>query len=158
MELQFTDAAFDKDVLKSSKPVVVDFWAPWCGPCRMLGPLVQELAGEYAGKVLVGKMNTDDNPAVASRYNISAIPTMLFFKGGEVVDQMVGVHSKGEIKAKLDIEVAGASASAVEAVKKAGGSVVTTFKKKVHVNKKGAPGKRVQRRVKSAEKRAAQGS
>ena len=102
MEQQITDAGFEKDVLKSSKPVVVDFWAPWCGPCRMLGPLVQELAGEYAGKVLVGKMNTDDNPATASRYNISAIPTMLFFKGGEVVDQMVGVHSKGEIKAKLD--------------------------------------------------------
>jgi thioredoxin 1 len=102
MEQQITDAGFDKDVLKSSKPVVVDFWAPWCGPCRMLGPLVQELAGEYAGKVVVGKMNTDDNPATASRYNISAIPTMLFFKGGEVVDQMVGVHSKGEIKAKLD--------------------------------------------------------
>ena len=102
MEQQITDAGFDKDVLKSSKPVVVDFWAPWCGTCRMLGPLVQELAGEYAGKVVVGKMNTDDNPATASRYNISAIPTMLFFKGGEVVDQMVGVHSKGEIKAKLD--------------------------------------------------------
>jgi thioredoxin 1 len=102
MEQQITDAGFDKDVLKSSKPVVVDFWAPWCGPCRMLGPLVQELAGEYAGKIVVGKMNTDDNPATASRYNISAIPTMLFFKGGEVVDQMVGVHTKGEIRARLD--------------------------------------------------------
>jgi thioredoxin 1 len=102
MEKEITDAGFEKDVLKSPKPVVVDFWAPWCGPCRMLGPLVHELAEEYAGKVVVSKMNTDDNPATASRYNISAIPTMLFFKGGEVVDQMVGVHSKGEIKARLD--------------------------------------------------------
>lgn len=102
MELQLTDAAFDKDVLKSDKPVLVDFWAPWCGPCRMLGPIVEELSKEYDGKVVVGKMNTDDNPGTASHYNISAIPTMLLFKGGQVVDQLVGVHSKGAIKAKLD--------------------------------------------------------
>ena len=102
MELQLTDAAFDKDVLKAGTPVLVDFWAPWCGPCRMLGPIVEEISKEYAGKVSVGKLNTDENPNVASRYNISAIPTMLFFKGGQVVDQMVGVHSKSDIKAKLD--------------------------------------------------------
>ncbi len=102
MELQLTDAAFDKDVLKAPQPVLVDFWAPWCGPCRMLGPIVEELSKEYAGKVVVGKLNTDDNPNVAAKYNISAIPTMLFFKGGQLVDQMVGVHSKSDIKAKLD--------------------------------------------------------
>lgn len=102
MELQLTDASFDKDVLKSSLPVLVDFWAPWCGPCRMLGPIVEEIAKEYDGKVVVGKMNTDDNPNVASKFNISAIPSMLFFKGGQVVEQMVGVHSKKDIKAKLD--------------------------------------------------------
>jgi thioredoxin 1 len=102
METQLTDAAFEKDVLKSPQPVLVDFWAPWCGPCRMLGPIVEELSKEYAGRVVVGKMNTDDNPGTASHYNISAIPTMLFFKGGEVVDQLVGVHPKGEIKAKID--------------------------------------------------------
>ncbi len=102
MELQLTDAGFDKDVLKSSLPVLVDFWAPWCGPCRMLGPIVEEIAKEYEGKIVVGKMNTDDNPNVASKFNISAIPSMLFFKGGQVVEQMVGVHSKKDIKAKLD--------------------------------------------------------
>ena len=85
MEVQLSDSGFEKDVLKSSKPVLVDFWAPWCGPCRMLGPIVEEVAKEYAGKVVVGKMNTDENPDTASRYNISAIPTMLLFKGGQVV-------------------------------------------------------------------------
>lgn len=102
MEVQLSDSGFEKDVLKSSKPVLVDFWAPWCGPCRMLGPIVEEIAKEYAGKVVVGKMNTDENPDTASRYNISAIPTMLLFKGGQVVEQMVGVHSKKDIKEKID--------------------------------------------------------
>ncbi|MBL8023818.1 MAG: thioredoxin [Elusimicrobia bacterium] len=102
MELQLTDATFEKDVLKATQPVLVDFWAPWCGPCRMLGPIVEEIAKEYAGKVVVGKMNTDDNPNVASKFNISAIPSMLFFKDGKVVEQMVGVHSKKDIIAKID--------------------------------------------------------
>jgi thioredoxin 1 len=102
MELQLTDSSFEKEVLKSSLPVLVDFWAPWCGPCRMLGPIVEEIAKEYHGKVVVGKMNTDENPDVASKFNISAIPSMLFFKGGKVVEQMVGVHSKKDIKTKLD--------------------------------------------------------
>ena len=102
MEVQLTDSAFEKDVLKSTKPVLVDFWAPWCGPCRMLGPIVEELSKEFEGKLVVGKLNTDDNPQTASKYNISAIPTMLFFKGGQVVDQMVGVHSKKDIKTKIE--------------------------------------------------------
>jgi thioredoxin 1 len=101
-EVELSDNSFDGDVLKSARPVLVDFWAPWCGPCRMLAPIVAELSKEYDGKVLVGKLNTDDNPATASRYNISAIPTMLFFKGGQAVDQLVGVHSKADIKKKLD--------------------------------------------------------
>lgn len=102
MEVQLSDNAFDKDVLKSPKPVLVDFWAPWCGPCRMLGPIVEELSKEFEGKVTVGKLNTDDNPQTASKYNITAIPTLLFFKGGQVVDQMMGVQSKKDIKAKLE--------------------------------------------------------
>src|SRR4051812_30651904 len=101
MEVQLSDISFDTDVLKSNNPVLVDFWAPWCGPCRMLDPIVEELAKEYDGKVKVGKLNTDDNPNVAARYNISAIPTILLFKGGQVVDQLVGVHSKGDLKKKL---------------------------------------------------------
>lgn len=101
-EVELSDSTFDGDVLKAGRPVLVDFWAPWCGPCRMLAPIVAELSKEYEGKVTVGKLNTDDNPGTASRYNISAIPTMLFFKGGQAVDQLVGVHSKADIKKKID--------------------------------------------------------
>lgn len=101
-EIQLTDASFDKDVLESATPVLVDFWAPWCGPCRMLSPLIEEIAKEYTGKVKVAKINTDEHPNAAGRYKISAIPTLLFFKGGKLVEQMVGVHSKAEIKKTLD--------------------------------------------------------
>ena len=101
-ELQLTDASFKKDVLESDKPVLVDLWAPWCGPCRMLSPVVDELAVEYAGKVVVGKLNTDENSETMTAYRVSAIPTLLFFKGGKVVEQMVGVQSKAAIKARLD--------------------------------------------------------
>jgi len=86
--------------------VLVDFWAPWCGPCRMLAPVIEELSKEYTGKVKVAKINTDDHPNAASRFKISAIPTLLFFKGGKVVEQLVGVHSKAEIKKTLDSLVA----------------------------------------------------
>jgi len=101
-ELQLTDSNFDSEVVKSDKPVLVDFWAPWCGPCRMLGPIVDELAGEYAGKIKVGKLNTDDNAQAATQFRISSIPTLLFFKGGKIADQLVGVHPKAEIKKRLD--------------------------------------------------------
>jgi thioredoxin 1 len=102
METQLNDQNLDAIVLKSPKPVLVDFWAPWCGPCKMLGPVVEELAKEFDGRAVVAKLNTDDSPQAAARYNISAIPTLLFFKGGQVVDQLVGVNSKKDIKAKLD--------------------------------------------------------
>lgn len=108
LEIQLTDDSFDKDVLQSPDPILVDFWAPWCGPCRMLAPLVEELAKEYAGKVRVGKMNTDEHPNAAGRFKISAIPTLLFFKGGKVIEQLVGVHSKAEIKKILDSLLAAA--------------------------------------------------
>lgn len=101
-EIQLTDDTFEKEVLQSPSPVLVDFWAPWCGPCRMLAPIVEELAREYTGKVKVAKINTDDHPNAATRFNISAIPTMLFFKAGKVEHQMVGVHSKSDIKKALD--------------------------------------------------------
>jgi thioredoxin 1 len=105
-ELNLTDATFEKDVLKSDKPVLVDLWAPWCGPCRALSPVIEELAAEYAGKVVVGKLNTDENPETAGQLRVSAIPTLIFVKGGKVVDQLIGVHPKAEIKARLDALVA----------------------------------------------------
>ena len=100
--LELTDANFKTQALESDKPVLVDLWAPWCGPCRMLGPVVEELAGEYAGKAMIAKLNTDENSATMSAYRVSAIPTLLFFKGGKLVEQMVGVQPKSAIKAKLD--------------------------------------------------------
>ena len=105
-EIQLTDDTFEKDVVQSPQPVLVDFWAPWCGPCRMLTPVIEEIAKEYNGKIRVAKINTDEHPNAASRYKISAIPTLLFFKGGKVVEQLVGVHSKSEIKKTLDSLVA----------------------------------------------------
>lgn len=101
-EIQLTDDNFDAEVIQSPQPVLVDFWAPWCGPCRMLGPIVEEVAKEYEGKVKVGKLNTDDHPNAPGRYRISAIPTLLFFKGGKLVEQRVGVQSKADIKKLLD--------------------------------------------------------
>ena len=106
-DLQLSDTSFETEVVKSDRPVLVDFWAPWCGPCRMLSPLVDELSKEYEGKIKVGKLNTDDNTQVATRYRISAIPTLLFFKSGKVVDQLVGVHPKPEIKKRLDALLVG---------------------------------------------------
>lgn len=105
-ERHFTDATFAADVLGSEKPVLVDLWAPWCGPCRMLSPVVEELAKEYEGRAVVGKMNTDDNPETAAKLRVSAIPTLVFVKGGKVVDLLVGVHPKAAIKARLDAVLA----------------------------------------------------
>ena len=97
-----TTATWDKEVLEAEELVMVDFWAVWCGPCRMVAPTVEELAGEYAGKVKVVKLNTDENPDIASKYKIMGIPTIMFFKGGEVVDQVVGAVPKPQLKSKID--------------------------------------------------------
>lgn len=92
-----TDANFDSDVLKSSIPVLVDFWAEWCGPCRALAPTIDELAAQYEGKIKVFKINVDENPGVPGKYRIRGIPTLLFFKDGQLVDQLVGAQPKGVI-------------------------------------------------------------
>jgi thioredoxin 1 len=99
--VEFTDSNFETEALKADKPVLVDFWAPWCGPCRMVGPIIEELAGSYSGKVKVGKLNTDDNPNVASRYGIMSIPTILLFKNGEIVDRIVGAVPKKDFEKML---------------------------------------------------------
>jgi thioredoxin 1 len=96
--LTFTDAAFDTEVLKSDVPVLVDFWAEWCGPCRMMGPTIDAIAAEYAGKAKVGKLNVDDNPATAGRFQIRGIPTLLLFKGGTVAEQIVGLAAKDKVQ------------------------------------------------------------
>jgi thioredoxin 1 len=103
--LVFTDAAFDQDVLKSSQPVLVDFWASWCGPCRQMGPTIDQIATEYAGRVKVGKVDVDSNIQTAGRYQIRGIPTLLVFKGGKVVEQKVGAVGKAEVKKMLDAHV-----------------------------------------------------
>lgn len=101
MVLEFTDGNI-KEVIESGKPVVIDFWAEWCGPCRLVGPIIEELAEEYAGKAEIGKMNVDENVDTPSEYGIRNIPTVLFFKDGEVVDKQVGATQKAVFKAKLD--------------------------------------------------------
>lgn len=88
--INVTDAAFEKSVLKSELPVIVDFWAPWCGPCKMVSPILEKFAGEYAGKLIVAKVNTDENPQWAMQFGVQGIPTMLFVSGGKVVHQQVG--------------------------------------------------------------------
>ena len=100
--LTFTDADFDTDVLNSDVPVLVDFWAEWCGPCRMMSPTVDQVATEYAGKVKVGKLDVDANQQTAYRYGIRGIPTLLLFKGGQIVEQKVGAIGKPEFQKMLD--------------------------------------------------------
>jgi thioredoxin 1 len=99
---EFTDGNFQSDVLQSNQPVLVDFWAPWCGPCRMIGPVVEQLAAENAGSAVVGKVNVDDNPNVAQTYGVSSIPTLMVFKGGQVVERFVGVQPKPRLQEALD--------------------------------------------------------
>ncbi|MEI8196960.1 MAG: thioredoxin [Phycisphaerae bacterium] len=100
--LQLTDASFDKDVIQSDTPVLVDFWAEWCGPCRMLAPTIEELAEEYKGKVKVGKVDTDANRGTAGKFAISAIPTVILFNKGQIAQRFVGLKSKRDFKAALD--------------------------------------------------------
>jgi len=102
---EVTDANFDSEVIKNEKPVLVDFWAPWCGPCRMVAPIVDELSDEYDGKVKFVKLNTDDNVATASKYGIRSIPTLLVFKDGEPVGQIIGFRPKSDLKKRLDAVV-----------------------------------------------------
>jgi thioredoxin 1 len=99
--LEFTDANWKSEVLDSSVPVLVDFWAPWCGPCRMLAPTIEKLATEFQGKVKIGKMNTDENQETPGGLRISAIPTVLVFEGGKEVDRLVGVNTESKFKAAL---------------------------------------------------------
>jgi len=97
-----TTDSFDEEVVKLEGLVMVDFWATWCGPCKIVAPVVEELAKEYEGKVTFAKVNTDENPDIASRYSIRGIPTLMFFKDGKVMDQVVGAVPKGQLKSKLD--------------------------------------------------------
>ncbi|MDP4662883.1 MAG: thioredoxin [Salibacteraceae bacterium] len=102
MAIEFTDSNFDETALQSDKPVMVDFWAEWCGPCRMVGPIVEEVANDYADRAVVGKLNVDNNPNVAMKYGVRSIPTILFIKNGEVVDRQVGAVPKAVLVQKLE--------------------------------------------------------
>ena len=103
--LTFTDGNFESDVLKASTPVLVDFWAEWCGPCRAMEPSINTLASDYVGKVSIGKLNVDDNPSITMRYMVRGIPTVMLFKGGQIVDQVVGLVDKNALKSMLDKHV-----------------------------------------------------
>lgn len=105
MAIELTDSNFEEKVLKSDKPVLVDFWAEWCGPCRMVGPIVEELAQEYGDKAVIGKVNVDENSEVSVKYGIRNIPTLLVFKNGEVVDKQVGVAPKNVLAGKIDAQL-----------------------------------------------------
>ncbi len=101
-EIKLTTANFDNEVIESDIPVLVDFWATWCGPCRMLGPVIEELAEEYEGKVKVGKVNVDEEPALAAKFDISSIPTVMLFKNGKVTETVVGFRPKEQFEAILN--------------------------------------------------------
>ncbi|MBS1507844.1 MAG: thioredoxin [Bacteroidetes bacterium] len=103
--LELSDATFD-EAIKGEKPVLVDFWAEWCGPCKMIGPLVEELAGDYEGKAVVAKLNVDENPQITARYGVRSIPTLLVFKNGQIVDKQVGAVPKSVLASKLQAQVA----------------------------------------------------
>jgi thioredoxin 1 len=103
--VEITDSNFE-EILKSDKPVLVDFWAEWCGPCKMIGPLVEELAGDYDGKAVIGKVNVDENPNMSAKFGIRSIPTLLVFKGGEIVDKQIGAVPKQVLADKIDAQMA----------------------------------------------------
>ncbi|MBN8703547.1 MAG: thioredoxin [Bacteroidetes bacterium] len=105
MALELTDANFEELVMKSDKPVLVDFWAEWCGPCRMVGPVVEELSKDYDGKAIIGKVDVDSNPNISMKFGIRNIPTLLFFKNGEIVDKQVGAAPKSALEAKLKAQL-----------------------------------------------------
>ena len=105
MALELTDANFEELVLKSDKPVLVDFWAEWCGPCRMVGPIVEELAKDFDGKAVIGKVNVDSNPNVSTNFGIRNIPTLLIFKNGQIVDKQVGATQKSVLANKLNAQL-----------------------------------------------------
>jgi len=105
MALVITDANFNEIVLKSDKPVLLDFWAEWCGPCRMVGPVVEELAKEFEGKAVVGKVDVDSNPEISMKFGIRNIPALLFFKGGEIVDKQIGAVPKSVLAQKLNAQL-----------------------------------------------------
>ncbi len=102
--LEITDANFES-VINTDQPVLVDFWAEWCGPCRMVGPIVEELAGEYEGRAVIGKVDVDSNPQISAKFGIRSIPTLLVFKNGQVVDKQVGAVPKGVLASKIDAQV-----------------------------------------------------
>ena len=102
MALEITDSNFDELVLQSDKPVVVDFWAEWCGPCKMIGPIIDEMSKDYEGKALIGKVNVDQNANVSAQFGVRSIPTVLFIKNGEVVDKTVGAVPKATLDSKLE--------------------------------------------------------
>jgi len=102
MAIEITDANFEEVVMNADKPVVVDFWAEWCGPCRMIGPLIEEMHTEYEGKAIIGKVDVDSNPGVSAKFGIRNIPTVLFIKGGEVADKSIGAVPKDQLTSKLD--------------------------------------------------------
>ena len=102
MAVEFTSSNFQNEVLSSDKPVLVDFWAEWCGPCNMIGPVVEEIHNEYLGKAVIGKLNVDENPDISMNYSVRSIPTLLIFKGGEVVDKIVGAVPKSQIIKQLE--------------------------------------------------------